>query len=73
MIKDFDFTSVHAVRKQCWTYKSDGNTPIKKGKNLYPLEVILNDDTFKGYFIEVSRENMIIRFISYGMISEIVV
>ena len=32
MIKDFDFTSIHAVRKQCWTYKSDGNTPIKKGK-----------------------------------------
>lgn len=53
MIKDIDFTSVHAVRKQCWTYKSDGNTPIKKGKNLYPLEVILNDDTFKGFFIEV--------------------
>lgn len=55
MIKDFDFTSVHAVRKQCWTYKADGNTPIKKGKNLYPLEVILNDDTFKGFFIEVIK------------------
>ena len=53
MIKDFDFTSIKAVRKQCWTYKSDGNTPIKKGKNLYPLEVILNDDTFKGFFVEI--------------------
>lgn len=55
MIKDFDFTSVHAVRKQCWTYKSDGNTPIKKGKNLYPLETILSDDTFKGFFVEIVR------------------
>lgn len=53
MIKDFDFTSIHAVRKQCWTYKSDGNTPIKKGKNLYPLEAILDDDTFKGFFVEI--------------------
>lgn len=53
MIKDFDFTSIHAVRKQCWTYKSDGNTPIKKGKNLYPLEDILNDNTFKGFFVEI--------------------
>ena len=53
MIKDFDFTSIHAVRKQCWTYKSDGNTPIKKGKNLYPLEVITECDTLKGLFIEV--------------------
>ena len=55
MIKDFDFTSLHAMRKQCWTYKLDGNTPIKKGKNLYPLEVILNDDTFKGFFVEIVR------------------
>ena len=55
MIKDFDFTSIHAVRKQCWTYKSDGNTPIKKGKNIYPLEDILNDDTFKGFFVEIVR------------------
>lgn len=55
MIKDFDFTSIHAVRKQCWTYKSDGNTPIKKGKNLYPLEDILNDNTFKGFFVEIVR------------------
>ena len=53
LIKDFDFTSIHAVRKQCWTYKSDGNTPIKKGKNLYPLEAILEDDTFKGFFVEI--------------------
>ena len=53
MIKDFDFTSIHAVRKQCWTYKADGNTPIRKGKNLYPLEVILDDDTFKGFFVEI--------------------
>ena len=53
MIKDFDFTSIKAVRKQCWTYKSDGNTPIKKGKNIYPLEAILNNDTFKGFFVEV--------------------
>lgn len=53
MIKDFDFTSIKAVRKQCWTYKSDGNTPIKKGKNLYPLEAILDDDTFKGFFVEI--------------------
>lgn len=53
MIKDFDFTSIHAVRKQCWTYKEDGNTPIKKGKNLYPLEAILDDDTFKGFFVEI--------------------
>ena len=53
LIKDFDFTSIHATRKQCWTYKSDGNTPIKKGKNLYPLEVILDDDTFKGFFVEI--------------------
>ena len=55
LIKDFDFTSIHAVRKQCWTYKSDGNTPIKKGKNLYPLEAILDDDTFKGFFIEIIK------------------
>lgn len=54
-IKDFDFISIHAVRKQCWTYKTDGNTPIKKGKNLYPLEVVLNDDTFKGFFVEIVR------------------
>lgn len=53
MIKDFDFTSIHAVRKQCWTYKSDGNTPIRKGKNLYPLEVILDNDAFKGFFVEI--------------------
>ena len=53
MIKDFDFTSIKAVRKQCWTYKSDGNTPIKKGKNLYPLEVILDNDAFKGFFVEI--------------------
>ena len=55
MIKDFDFTSIRAMRKQCWTYKSDGNTPIKKGKNLYPLEDILNDNTFKGFFVEIVR------------------
>ena len=55
MIKDFDFTNIHAVRKQCWTYKTDGNTPTKKGKNLYPLEVIFNDDTFKGFFVEVIK------------------
>lgn len=30
MIQDFNFTNIHAVRKQCWTYKADGNTPIKK-------------------------------------------
>ena len=53
LIKDFDFTSIKAVRKQCWTYKSDGNTPIRKGKNLYPLEVILDNDAFKGFFVEV--------------------
>lgn len=53
LIKDFGFKSIHAARKQCWTYKADGDTPIKKGKNLYPLEVILNDDTFKGFFVEV--------------------
>lgn len=55
MIKDFDFCSIHAVRKQCWTYKSDGNTPIKKGKNLYPLEVITKCDDLKGFFIEVVK------------------
>ena len=53
LIKDFDFTSIHAVRKQCWTYKADGNTPIRKGKNLYPLEVILDNDAFKGFFVEI--------------------
>ena len=53
LIKDFDFTSIKAVRKQCWTYKSDGNTPIRKGKNLYPLEVILDNDAFKGFFVEI--------------------
>ena len=53
LIKDFDFTSIKAVRKQCWTYKSDGNTPIRTGKNLYPLEVILENDAFKGFFVEI--------------------
>ena len=53
LIKDFDFTSIHAVRKQCWTYKSDGNTPIKKGKNLYPLEMITKCDDLKGFFVEI--------------------
>lgn len=53
MIKDFDFKSVHAVRKQCWVYKTDGNTPIKKGKNLYPLEMITKCDDLKGFFVEV--------------------
>lgn len=55
MIKDFDFTGIKAVRKQCWTYKTDGNTPIKKGKNLYPLEVITDCDDLKGFFIEVIK------------------
>ena len=55
MIRDFDFTSIRAVRKQCWDYKSDGNTPIKKGKNLYPLEVITGCSDFKGFFIEVIK------------------
>lgn len=55
MIKGFDFTNIHAVRKQCWTYKLDGNTPIKKGKNLYPLEVITKCDALKGFFIEVVK------------------
>lgn len=53
MIKDFDFTSIHAIRKQCWDYKSDGNTPIKKGKNLYPLEVITECEALKGFFVEI--------------------
>ena len=53
LIKDFDFTSIKAVRKQCWTYKADGNTPIKKGKNLYPLEAITKCDTLKGFFVEI--------------------
>ena len=55
MIKDFDLKSVHATRKQCWTYKADGNTPIKKGKNLYPLELITECDDFKGFFIEIIK------------------
>lgn len=55
MIKDFDFTRIHAVRKQCWTYKSDGNTPIKKGKNLYPLEFITGCNDHKGFFIEIIK------------------
>ena len=55
IIKDFDFTSIHAVRKQCWTYKTDGNTPIKKGKNLYPLEIITGCSDFKGFFVEVIK------------------
>lgn len=55
MIKDFDFGSIHAVRKQCWTYKADGNTPIKKGKNLYPLKVITGCDDLKGFFVEVIK------------------
>lgn len=54
-IKDFDFTSIHVVRKQCWDYKSDGNTPIKKGKNLYPLELITECNDFKGFFVEVIK------------------
>ena len=53
LIKDFDFAAIKAVRKQCWTYKSDGNTPIRKGKNLYPLEAILDNDAFKGFFVEI--------------------
>lgn len=53
MIKDFDFTNIRAVRKQCWTYKADGNTPIRKGKNLYPLELITDCDDFKELFVEV--------------------
>lgn len=53
MIKDFDFTSIHAVRKQCWDYKTDRNTPIKRGKNLYPLGVIAECDDLKELFIEV--------------------
>ena len=52
-IKDFDFTNARAVRKQCWDYKTDGNTPVKKGKNLYPLEVITGCSDFKGFFVEV--------------------
>ena len=55
MIKGFDFTNIHATRKQCWTYKADGNTPIKKGKNLYPLELITECDDFKGFFIEIIK------------------
>lgn len=55
MIKDFDFTSIKTVRKQCWAYKSDRNTPIKKGKNLYPLEVILDNDAFKGFFVNIIK------------------
>lgn len=55
IIKDFDFISIHAARKQCWTYKADGNTPIKKGKNLYPLELITECNDFKGFFIEVIK------------------
>ena len=58
MIKDFDFCSIHAVRKQCWTYKPDGNTPIKKGKNLYPLEVITKCDALKGFFIKVVKHHV---------------
>ena len=53
IIKDFDSTSIKAVRKQCWTYKADGNTPIKKGKNLYPLEMITKCDDLKGFFVEI--------------------
>ena len=52
-IIDFDFTSIHTTRKQCWTYKADGNTPVKKGKNLYPLELITECSDFKGFFVEV--------------------
>ena len=55
MIKDFDFKSVHEVRKQCWVYKTDGNTPIKKRKNLYPLELITECSDFKGFFVEVIK------------------
>ena len=53
MIKDFDFKNTHATRKQCWTYMSDGNTPVRKGKNLYPLEVIIGCNDFKGFFVEI--------------------
>lgn len=55
VIKDFDFTSIHAVRKQCWTFKADGNTPTKKGKNLYPLEVITKCEDCKGLFVEIIK------------------
>ena len=55
LIKDFDFTNIKAVRKQCWTYKADGNTPIKKGKNLYPLEIITECSDCKGFFVEVIK------------------
>lgn len=55
MIKDFDFDGMKATRKQCWTYKADGNTPVKKGKNLYPLDVITDCDDFKGFFVEVVK------------------
>ena len=55
MIKDFDFKSIHSVRKQCWTFKADGNTPTKKGKNLYPLEVITKCEDYKGLFVEIIK------------------
>lgn len=57
MIKDFDFDGMKATRKQCWTYKADGNTPVKKGKNLYPLDVITDCDDFKGFFVEVVKHS----------------
>ena len=66
MIKEFDFKSVHAVRKQCWGYKTDGNTPIKRGKNLYPLEVLTKCDELRGFFVEVTCQN------SYGDCSYII-
>lgn len=53
MFEDFNFKKIKAVRKQCWTYKSDGNTPIKVGKNIYPLEKIFDNDTLKGFFIQI--------------------
>lgn len=54
-IKDYDFKNTHATRKQCWTYMPDGNTPVRKGKNLYPLEVITGCNDFKGFYVEVIR------------------
>lgn len=56
-IKDFDFTKIKTMRKQCIDYGENGNDVVIVPKDLYPIEKVMNCLALKGFYIETCKND----------------
>lgn len=56
-LREVEFDKLNAVKILCIGFSKDGNSVVRRRRDLYPMEVITGDGALKGFYVEAINLN----------------